>query len=631
MILVTWVFVAAVLTVQHVPTLLANGVTDPDSQTRLVEVRDYLAGAPWTDLHQMRLAPPDGVLMHWSRLIDWPIATLIRITQPFTGREMAEIIAVTAWPLLLYLVFFFGITAVAKRLAGPDALFPALAFAIFASPATGMFMPGHITHHNAQIALFSVLLALVVRIDRGEVIGIFAGVTAALMMAIGLETLPLIGIIGGGLALTWAFSPERIRPGLNGFGLFFGTAMVVQRAFTAAPNDWLAAPCDIASAPYVMVALIGGLGLAGLMRINPSSMLVRLAGLGVLGVCAVAALGLINPHCLKGPYAEVDPRIIPLWLSNVQEAQSFGQLATNAPSQLVGLFLVPFLALVPTSWAFAWSGRSERAGWGLVLVLLMTAITVAMWEVRGSTFASILVVPGMAYAVTEVRRWCAARGTIVLALGLLLIYTVPNQAAQTIVADLIRQRFEERPAVPSTPGQSTIAGPAQTPTETSPQAGYARCASQGNYTTLAIQPKGIVLIESNLGPSILLNTPHSTIAAPYHRNGAGIFDAFSALEGSSATAYDVVSRRHVTYVAACPADPEVDVIQQVAPDGFLARLLKGDVPAWLQPVAIPGPLKLWRVTAPAGSTATDPTPTGSVRSHGSAPPPVPDLRGSLAP
>ncbi len=331
----------------------------------------------------MRLAPPEGVLMHWSRLIDWPLATLIRISQPLAGQDMAEIIAVTAWPLLLYLVFFFGITATARRLVGAGAHVPALAFAIFASPAMGMFMPGHITHQNAQIALISVLLALAVRIDRGEVIGIFAGITATVMMAIGLETLPMIGIIGGGLALTWVFTPERMRAGLNGFGLFFGASMVVQRAFTSAPADWLAAPCDIASAPYVAVAVIGGFGVASLAWLNPKSALYRLGGLGVLGICAVAALGLINPHCLKGPYAEVDPRIIPLWLDNVQEAQSFGQLASGAPWQLVGLFLAPFLALIPTSWAFALSERSERAGWGLVLVLLMTAITVAMWEVPG--------------------------------------------------------------------------------------------------------------------------------------------------------------------------------------------------------------------------------------------------------
>ena len=47
-----------------------------DDAMRLVQVRDLLAGQGWFDLTQYRLNPPDGVAMHWSRLIDLPIAIL---------------------------------------------------------------------------------------------------------------------------------------------------------------------------------------------------------------------------------------------------------------------------------------------------------------------------------------------------------------------------------------------------------------------------------------------------------------------------------------------------------------------------------------------------------------------------
>jgi hypothetical protein len=624
LIVAAWAFIAGIGLVQQLPALIANGPTDPDSQMRLVEVRDYLAGSAWTDLRQMRLAPPDGVLMHWSRLVDWPLATLIRISQPALGREMAEVFAISAWPLMLHLVFLFGITAVARRLLGPEGVVPALAFAVFAAPATATFQLGHITHHNAQIALFAVLLALAVRIDRGEIVGVFAGVTAAIMLAIGLETLPLVGIIAAGLSLTWVFLPARIGPGLSAFGMFFGVSMIVQRTFTAAPADWLSTPCDIASLPYVAVAFIGGIGIAGLVRVNSVSMGLRFAGLGVLGLAAAAAIWFANPLCLKGPYAEVDPRIIPLWLENVQEAKSVGQIVAGAPWQLVGLFLAPFLALVPTSWAFACSDRSERAGWGLVLFLLMTAIAVAMWEVRGSTFASVLVVPGMAYTVVELRRWCEARGPVILALGLLLVYIVPNQTAETIAADALALRLSPRPDRSQSPGQDQIAAALDTPA-----AAYKHCAARGNFARLAVQPTGIVLIESNLGPSVLLDTRHSTLAAPYHRNAGGIIDGFAALDGTTEAAQAVVSRRKVTYVATCPDDPEVGLIREIAPDGFLSRLLRGDLPPWLQPIAIEGPLKLWRVTGPMDSESADTLPTGTTVARSQ--PVLPQLRGSLAP
>src|SRR5471030_1731840 len=48
-----------------------------DDAMRLTEVRDLLAGQSWFDLTQWRMNAPFGLPMHWSRLIDAPIASLI--------------------------------------------------------------------------------------------------------------------------------------------------------------------------------------------------------------------------------------------------------------------------------------------------------------------------------------------------------------------------------------------------------------------------------------------------------------------------------------------------------------------------------------------------------------------------
>src|SRR6185312_14295083 len=69
---------AAVLVVVAVNT--ATGFTslgsteDNDSLLRLVEVRDMLSGQNWFDLHQYRMGPEGGFVMHWSRLVDAPLA-----------------------------------------------------------------------------------------------------------------------------------------------------------------------------------------------------------------------------------------------------------------------------------------------------------------------------------------------------------------------------------------------------------------------------------------------------------------------------------------------------------------------------------------------------------------------------
>src|SRR5690348_3158904 len=54
-----------------------------DDAMRLAEVRDLLHGQAWFDLTQWRMNVPFGLSMHWSRLIDAPIAGLILILRQF--------------------------------------------------------------------------------------------------------------------------------------------------------------------------------------------------------------------------------------------------------------------------------------------------------------------------------------------------------------------------------------------------------------------------------------------------------------------------------------------------------------------------------------------------------------------
>src|SRR6202521_6134792 len=57
---------------------------DGDDAMRLVQVREFLAGRSWFDLHEARLGPPTGYDTHWSRLIDAGIAGVFLALRPFT-------------------------------------------------------------------------------------------------------------------------------------------------------------------------------------------------------------------------------------------------------------------------------------------------------------------------------------------------------------------------------------------------------------------------------------------------------------------------------------------------------------------------------------------------------------------
>ena len=99
---------------------------DNDDVMCLVQVRDLMAGQGWFDLTQYRLGLDGGMLMHWSRLIDVPIADLIGFFSPFMQPQPAEAAVLFAWPLLLLLPLFAGVAMAAKHLGGRHAMLVAL-------------------------------------------------------------------------------------------------------------------------------------------------------------------------------------------------------------------------------------------------------------------------------------------------------------------------------------------------------------------------------------------------------------------------------------------------------------------------------------------------------------------------
>ena len=141
-----------------------------DDAMRLVEVRDLLAGQAWFDLTQHRLDPPQGSLMHWSRLIDAPIAALILLLRPLLGIAGAEQAALVLWPTLLLAAALALVAATADahgRCSGRQELpLAAMIAAALAAPALIHFRSGGIDHHNAQMVLVLCFLLFAAGIER---------------------------------------------------------------------------------------------------------------------------------------------------------------------------------------------------------------------------------------------------------------------------------------------------------------------------------------------------------------------------------------------------------------------------------------------------------------------------------
>jgi hypothetical protein len=116
------------------------------------------------------------------------------------------------------------------------------------------------------------------------------------------------------------------------------------------------------------------------------------------------------------------------------------------------------------------------------------------------------------------------------------------------------------------------------------------CAEESSLTRIAGAAPTTILAPTDLGTGILLYTPHSVVAAPYHRAASGIESALTGLSGTEADLSREVQRTGAGMVAIC----RTWVAGQ--PDSFAHALAAGARASWLEPlIAGDGDLVAWRV------------------------------------
>ena len=111
------------------------------------------------------------------------------------------------------------------------------------------------------------------------------------------------------------------------------------------------------------------------------------------------------------------------------------------------------------------------------------------------------------------------------------------------------------------------------------------CTAEASITPLAAEPVGVVAGASNLGSPILRYTGHRVLSAPYHRNQGGMLTELHIGLSNPHQAEAFLRGAHVTLLAFCGDDTQTRDIAEAEPGGLYADLLKGRVPAYLEPVA----------------------------------------------
>lgn len=547
------------------------GLIGPDDALRLVEVRNWLAGQGWYNLHFSRLDPPLGYNSQWSRLIDAGLGGLFLLFHLFATTRVAELLMEQVWPLLWLLPAIIGVVAIAYRLRGRDAALMTLLFIVAARPAMFQFLPGRIDHHNVQIALAVLAVAATVWSDRIPWTAWAAGIATGLGITIGIEAIPFHFLCGAAFAVRYILDP-RAAAALRRYGLAVAVATGAGFLATVGPNHWSDTFCDAIAVNNVIPVVLAGFlfAVAGSFFINVR-LLVRCGLIVAIGTIAFVTFALIEPRCLAGPFGMIDPAIKPIWLVYVNEMRSALTILVKTP--LLGLLFIttPLISIIAGTF-FLIGAQNTRKDFGFwvsaATVLLATVTTFA--AVRWSPYGDWLGIPMVASAAEWLFGKIRLRSHLSqVAAALILVLATPSG---TYVALTGIKRLEV--------GTGNVDHPHISKSGSESGA----CVEEKSYKSIAQLPIGLVVTDIDLGSFVLAYTPLSVVAAPYNRLGNAMVLAYEALTLPPNLSHHIITRIHANYVLICNslAPPGLTEAQRSA--SLWGQLHRGMIPKWLEPV-----------------------------------------------
>jgi hypothetical protein len=556
--------------------LVGTDLTGPDDIMRMLQVHDLLSGQSWFDVTQYRVDPPHGAAMHWSRLVDLPIAALALFFDVVLPRFQAELAAAAVVPLLWLLPALFALRAIAVTLKLPPAvvissllIFPLLPM------LPGNFASMTVDHQTAQIVAAVVCAPLVVR-ARSSAAAILCGLCAAAWIVVSLEGLPLVALLAALYGVRYWLRRDRSLSWFLG-ALTLGTTAL--SLATRPLTEFAESYCDIVLPGHVG-AFAAAAVVAALLPLAPKQDRAKARLLGLAALPAVSlpiALSTLG-RCALHPMGDLDPLVAKYWYEQVIEGRPVWD---QVPS--IAVLLLWGGPLVAAGWWSAlrrgWIERDQRLDWALLALFALGAWIYSLAVMREGLMAEMLAIPFVAVLLADLMPRARA-----------ISAAVPRVGATLGVLALVSPSVASALLKPADRVAITHSVPAETRQQVE---GGAKC----DFARLAELPKGVVLTTVNPGPTIVWQTPHSLAAAGYHRNQGPMLAMIKAFTSDPPTAEGFVRSTAADYVAACSSERDLALFRQARPGDLADVLAQGRPPAWLAPVPgfDTGSLRVYRV------------------------------------
>lgn len=560
--LIIWVLCAVFLIFKYWDSVFHLALNDTDDLMRYHQYSQWIKQGNWYLQPLPQFNPEDGVIIHWSRIADIPLAIIALLAHFFTDWQTAFTISNTITPLIHLLIFIFVITLLSYKLFGFQTATIAMLLPLpFLSLLSYRFLPGALDHHNIQFILLAFFALCVTTFDVAR-INLRAFLTACcivLSLWIGLENiysfvmvlliLTLFGTVSRPFYLLFS---QKVCLYSTILGVF---ALLLNRP----PSEFFIEQYDVISFPFILCFLIGFVFCTTLkFFIRDSVAYKNLIYYVILGLILIVPLIVLYPNLIKGGYADYPVFLKENWLSKISEVKSIMEyITTNSDYFSYIISIIPAI-LSPLFFA----GKRKISHWILYAIFITNLFWALFWQIRMYSTALVCALPLQAYVCWQLRQ----KTSLIITKIIILFLCFPTF---TLVFS--------KAAIKSIVGQEMIVTENYDNRFNNDFVEVIEFLNKNNIKNKKI------LTPIDLGVAVIASSDNSIISAPYHRNIRGNTASLKFyLSDNNELAKMILAKYEIDYILV-DRDFFSNIINEERKGSMINKLYnKKDIPGYLE-------------------------------------------------
>jgi len=567
---------------------------DADCYTRLNRVVQLHETGKWYDTVLAKSNAPYGEHLHWTRPLDLLLLTGALIATPWAGFKDS---------LFWWGVLISPCLLIASLMILPWAFRPILAdydsnlMRLLLIPQLGIISYYSVARpdHNSLLGFtFIITTGLILRLVQGsfnKTACYNAGMMSAFSLWLHVESmLPVFwGLLL--LGIFWIsededFDKKNMHYSISLF-IFIGVVLILERPW----SDLTSIEYDKVSVVHLFVFGLISLFWTAVSYLRRHSVFSQKGknqrfAIALPGA-AIAALfvWLIFPDFYRGGYANIDPRILSLYLNRVDEVRSplnrdyLMPLIQLLGSAVVGIFYIVFVLRKESD--------NKSKGWIFILSGILLFALAGILSRRLLLYGNIITVIPLAALLGRTVGWEKNHAKFLFRV-FILPFTIIFFCVGFLLLGYICDKILEKDNASQ---QKKIEIPLSALCD---ELHFA--IDEGNVR------KHRILAFDFYGPEIMYRTGYEVIATPFHRNAQGILDTHLIMSATSdGKAHDLIRKRGIDMILIIN-DPGERRYYSSAPPGsvFYDHLKEGKYPYWIKEMKlspfIAAYYRLFRVT-----------------------------------